>query len=239
MTPWFDLSDSAPSLEAYWDTVERNLRNGEVRLIFVADAIPAESRRIIEFLNEHMPLVEVLGLEIRQYEGRDIRALVPRVVGQTEFARQQKKAPSRSVVQTSEKEFLRSCPENTRDFFHRLFSESVQRGHTVSWGQKGFSIRIQMPDGRLASFFYGFPPGVNGSPVPLFQAYLGSINDPQLHDAVRRAFLKGIPFVLKGKHTLEISLDVEAIGKAASGLSEVLGVAEQAAAGEMRETDAP
>ncbi len=63
---WEESSDSGPDLDAYWDTVEQNLRTGQVRLLFVADEIPAELRRVIEFLNEHMPLVEVLGVEIRQ-----------------------------------------------------------------------------------------------------------------------------------------------------------------------------
>ena len=39
-----------------------------MRLLFVADQIPKELRRIIEFLNEHMSRIEVLGVEIRQYE---------------------------------------------------------------------------------------------------------------------------------------------------------------------------
>ena len=79
-----EATDSTPDIEAYWRTVERNLREGELRLLFVADEIPTELRRIIEFLNERMQTIEVLGVEIRQYEGQNIRALVPRVIGQTE-----------------------------------------------------------------------------------------------------------------------------------------------------------
>lgn len=234
-----EAPDSTRDLDEYWDAVERNLRNGEVRLLFVADEIPTELRRIIEFLNAHMPLVEVLGVEIRQYEGRDVRALVPRVVGQTEFARQQKKSPGRSAGPTTEREFLTACPESTRGFFEQLFSEAAAQGYTVSWGKKGFSLRVPSTDGQLVSFFYGYPPGVNGSPVPLFQAYLGSIGNPKLHDEVHRAFSKRIPFVLKGKHTLELALDKEALGVAASGLSAVLDVAERAARSEVADSDAP
>jgi hypothetical protein len=90
-----DPDQSSQAIEGFWASVEKNLRNGEVRLLFVADNIPTELRRIIEFLNEHMPLVEVLGVEIRQYEGQDVRALVPRVIGQTEYARQQKAETTR------------------------------------------------------------------------------------------------------------------------------------------------
>jgi len=83
-----ESTDSSQDLEAYWATVEQNLRNGQVRPLFVADEIPAELRSIIEFLNEHMPLVEVLGVEKRQYQIQGIQALVPRIIGQTEYARQ-------------------------------------------------------------------------------------------------------------------------------------------------------
>ncbi len=78
--------------ERFWDDVEQNLRSGRVRLVFVSDFIPAELRRVIEFLNERMTPTEVVGVEIKQYVGQgDLRTLVPRVVGQTEQARAQKR----------------------------------------------------------------------------------------------------------------------------------------------------
>jgi hypothetical protein len=70
--------------EAYWKQFEENLRLGKIRLLFVADAIPMELRRIIEFLNVQMKDAEVLGVEIRQYTSDGaISTLVPRIVGQT------------------------------------------------------------------------------------------------------------------------------------------------------------
>ncbi len=77
--------------ERFWDDVEQNLRSGRVRLIFVSDLIPAELRRVIEFLNERMSPTEVLGIEIKQYVGDgNLKTLVPRLIGQTEQARIQK-----------------------------------------------------------------------------------------------------------------------------------------------------
>ena len=49
--------------------METNLSVGRIRLLFVADALPAELVRIIEFLNEQMNPAEVLGVELRQYTG--------------------------------------------------------------------------------------------------------------------------------------------------------------------------
>ena len=78
-------------VDRFWEGVEINLRDKRIRLLFVADAIPVELRRIVEFLNEVMSPTEVLAVEIRQFAGQDVRALVPRVTGQTEATRQAKR----------------------------------------------------------------------------------------------------------------------------------------------------
>ena len=41
-------------------------------MLFVADRIPAELRRIVEFLNEQMDPAEVLALELRPYQGEEL-----------------------------------------------------------------------------------------------------------------------------------------------------------------------
>ncbi|HEY6309861.1 MAG TPA: hypothetical protein VIY52_03520 [Streptosporangiaceae bacterium] len=74
--------------EAFWQAVGTNLKEGRIRLIFVADEIPASLQRLVEFLNEQMPRVEVLAVEIHQYRaaGSKPGALVPRLIGQTSRA---------------------------------------------------------------------------------------------------------------------------------------------------------
>ncbi|MDQ2070798.1 hypothetical protein [Natronospira bacteriovora] len=214
-----------PDTEAYWTAVERHLRNGEVRLLFVADSIPTELRRIIEFLNEHMPLVEVLGIEIRQYEGQAVRALVPRVIGQTEFARQQKSSTSRSSKKTTREEFLAECSGRIRDFFVELFDSAVKAGYEIVWGTKGFSIRFPLASGSLLSLFYGYPASEQGPAKPLFQAYLGFIENTEISTALRQELMQKAKFVEKGKHTLEISMDEEMAVNLAAILPELLDVA--------------
>jgi len=70
-------------VERYWDNADLNLKQGKVRLIFVADRIPPELQRVIEFLNERMSPTEVLGVEIRYYSGEGFSTHIPRVIGQT------------------------------------------------------------------------------------------------------------------------------------------------------------
>jgi hypothetical protein len=79
--------------EVLWQQVKTNLQAGRIRMLFVADRIPAELRRIVEFLNEQMDPAEVLALELRQFQGEGVKTIVPTVYGQTEEAQQKKGAP--------------------------------------------------------------------------------------------------------------------------------------------------
>lgn len=81
--------------DAFWTAVKTNLQAGKVRLLFVSDAIPAELRRIVEFLNQQMDPAEVLAIEIRQFVGQGLQTLIPRVIGQTAEAAE-RKGPGRS-----------------------------------------------------------------------------------------------------------------------------------------------
>ncbi len=81
-----ELIDDNRNIEQFWDTVDTNIKAGKIRMLFVADKIPKELQRIIEFLNEQMTPAEVLGVEIKQFGNETIKTLVPRVVGQTSSA---------------------------------------------------------------------------------------------------------------------------------------------------------
>ncbi|WP_433968334.1 hypothetical protein [Tunturiibacter gelidiferens] len=61
-----------PEVESsrFWAQVKTNLEAQKIRLLFVADVIPRELRRIVEFLNRQMNPAEVLALELRQYGER-------------------------------------------------------------------------------------------------------------------------------------------------------------------------
>jgi hypothetical protein len=101
LVSWLDppQEDQENAADTFWQRVGANLREGHIRLVFVADEIPASLRRLVEFLNEQMPRVEVLALEIRQYRapGANSGALVPRLVGQTARAQAAKERPAPAV----------------------------------------------------------------------------------------------------------------------------------------------
>jgi hypothetical protein len=90
------LVDEGESVDGFWEHVSTNLRAGKVRLVFVADELPQELQRVIEFLNVQMSPAEVIGIEVRQYVGQGLKTLVPRVLGQTAEAQQRKGRTSSS-----------------------------------------------------------------------------------------------------------------------------------------------
>jgi len=70
-----------------WERTSTNLSAGRMRLVFVADYIPPELRRIVEYLNLQMRETDVAAVEIKQYAGGGLKTLVPKVIGLTEMKR--------------------------------------------------------------------------------------------------------------------------------------------------------
>jgi hypothetical protein len=124
------------SEESFWQAVEANLQAHRVRMIFVADAIPPELQRIIEFLNEQTTTAEVLGLEIKQYVGQAARTLVPRVIGLT--AQAQANKTGGPVVAWDEQRFLASMRERAgtevAEIAKRLLDSLTAKGWQLMWG---------------------------------------------------------------------------------------------------------
>lgn len=77
--------DGATTPDAFWAQVDANFSAGRMKLVFVADAIPRELARIVEFLNEQMR-AEVRAVELSWFTGGGVTALAPRVIGRTERA---------------------------------------------------------------------------------------------------------------------------------------------------------
>jgi hypothetical protein len=81
--------------EVFWQNVKTNIQAGRIRLLFVADQIPSELRRIVEFLNTQMNPAEVLALELQQFEGQGLKTIVPVVYGQTARVIKEPSRPAR------------------------------------------------------------------------------------------------------------------------------------------------
>lgn len=154
-----DKAQDETAIETFWQEVEKNLRAGKVRLLFVTDETPKELRRLVEFLNEKMSDVEVLAVEMKQFLGQASQTvLVPRVIGTTEVTREAKGGTVASKGRINRQEFMAKCIPNARPFFEYVLSQAEQRGYTIYWGTVGFSVRAKLPSsGQMVSFVYGYP----------------------------------------------------------------------------------
>lgn len=133
-----DITDLS-AVEEFWERVETNLRAGKIRLIFLADEIPSELRRIVEFLNTYSAPVEVLAVEVRQYVGEGLKALVPTVIGQTTQAKGRKSSGKREMRKWDESSFFRELEERTDatavEVAQRILDWARVRVTRVWWGE--------------------------------------------------------------------------------------------------------
>lgn len=131
------LSDEDADYDGFWERAKANLRAGRIRLVIVADKIPTELERVVEFLNEQMSPADVLAVEIRQYVGGDEQVLAPRVRGQTAEARQ-KKSPGgpRASRQWDEQSFLAETGRQAGQV-----EAGVVRAVLDYWAREAFPLR--------------------------------------------------------------------------------------------------
>ena len=198
-------------VENYWKQVEANLRQGQVRLIFVADDLPKELRRLVEFLNEQMSDVQVLAVEVKQFVGEGQKALVPRVIGATESALEKKGTRSGPKHFTNRDEFLSKCEFEVRPFFERVLDLAKARGHTINWGEVGFSVRGGPPLRAPGSFAYGYPPGSGPSRFSFRFDFLPLSDDES--GSLRQQLLALGVFEEGGNYFLNARLEGEILGQ--------------------------
>ena len=220
--------DNKDAIKEFWAQVESNLQNGKVRLLFVADSLPRELHTIIEFLNEKMRDVYVIGVELRQYVGGRVKILVPRVIGLTERIKQVKSGGGTPIRHIDREQFLAACSNDVREFFDEALTEAERRGLIIYWGTKGFSLRINDQNGDIQTYFYGFPPGAHGSSTAFIEGYLPPpIRETLLGQSVRKRFLSIHGFRSKGKYTLNLPLTKESIKSANQSMEIIWDIAQK------------
>jgi len=144
-------------VDAFWNDLERNLQNGKVRLVIVADEFRPEVRRTIEYLNAEMSNAEIYGLELRCYgDESESLVLVPYLIGQTQ-ATADRKGSTQAVWWPVER--LRSAYADLqdRDIAERLreaLDWAVDKGFFLEAKTQAptFGLRGRSGD-RIVSFF--------------------------------------------------------------------------------------
>lgn len=122
----------------YWNLVKTNLQAGRFRLIFLADIIPPNLKRVVEFLNSQMDPTEVLAIEIRQFfDNNDPQIIVPTLFGQT--IRSEQKKGTRIKHLWTEPEFYDRMSEYKNDLdiqkVKKILANAKDLGYQVKFGK--------------------------------------------------------------------------------------------------------
>lgn len=122
----------------FWQKVKTSLQAGRVPLVFVADEVPPELRRVVEFLNRQMDPAEVLAVEIRQYVGPGLKTLVPRVIGRT--AEAENKKGTTELARTWDRvsfsdEVRKSLPAKEANAIERVLDLCEQTAQDMGYGR--------------------------------------------------------------------------------------------------------
>ena len=147
----------------FFERVENNLKEGQLRLIFFLEEAPQELKSIVDFLNRQMERTEVLIVEAKQYKQENTKIVVPLLFGYTEQARLVKK--SVTVSTASQKQW------NEQTFFSALKNAAPNQiqnaqllmkfgltvtGRNIEWGsgkERGsFTARLVVGNKRFSMF---------------------------------------------------------------------------------------
>ena len=134
------------SVDEFWQRVKTNLDAGRIRMIFVADEVPRELQRIVEFCNGQMDPAEVLAVEVKQFIGQGLQTLVPRVIGQTVEAERKKNLIGRTEKQWDEASFFENLRQRKGD------KETDAARSILDWANKN-ALRIYWGKGSKDGCF--------------------------------------------------------------------------------------
>ena len=167
-----ELDDGAlgERADGFWDRVATNLAANRLRLLFVADEIPAPLAQVVEFLNEQMFNIEVMAVEIKQFNGASIQTLVPRVLGR---ATSRAVTPSRGMGGTVHRSsgaqnvtrgnilelFEQRAGPEAHDAAARLVGVADKHGADFGPGSTGISIRGRCLSKVVSVAWLYFEPG--------------------------------------------------------------------------------
>lgn len=123
-------------------------------MVFVADTIPRELARIVEFLNEQMK-ADVRAVELSWFESESgVTALTPRIIGETERAQNEKTARSalppigrEAWIQEHLAKFGAATTEGAEAFIEVV--EQAGSRAEVSKAQASLIAVADLPDGHL------------------------------------------------------------------------------------------
>lgn len=159
----YELDSEVTDIEDFFEQVENNLKEGQLRLIFFLEEAPVELKSIVEFLNRQMERTEVLIVEAKQYQKENTKIVFPVLFGYTEQARMVKKSVTVKTASTkkwNEQSFYSELEKNSPN--KTQIAQSLMKfglsvtGRNIEWGsgkERGsFTARLVIAGHRLSLF---------------------------------------------------------------------------------------
>ena len=144
-----EQTDEQPDVSAFWNKVATNLAAKNLRLLFVADVIPDDLARIVEFLNaQFRDNIEALAVEIKQFKGKSDAsgsALVPRVIGRTAKRPPPPSPRPNLTLDLFLAEWAESAGHAVRDAAELLINVAKENGAPFTLGKEAVTIRGTCP----------------------------------------------------------------------------------------------
>lgn len=133
--------------EEFWQRVDDSFVAGRIKLVFVADTIPRELARIVEFLNEQMK-ADVRAVELNWFEGGGVKAFTPRIIGDTQRAQAAKASSKGLPPPVSVEEWIEAN-------LARYGAEAVKAGYVFQnvIAQAGGNVEVAQRQGSIPAVF--------------------------------------------------------------------------------------
>lgn len=228
-------------VDEFFEQVESNLRQGQIRMVFFMEEAPAELKSIVDFLNKQMERSEILIVEAKQFQSEEgLRVIAPTLFGFTEEARRVKKTVTVSSGQKKKwNEVLffqdaesRLKPEEVK-LLRAVYDHFTAKQIGIRWGggKVTGSFSLLVPNIISASFF---SVSSDGSIFFNFGYIVGSPEADafreQLDRAIRETSGLVIPDNTEGKYPMfKISAWGPKVNQLMTALDQVLDSAEQVA----------
>jgi len=149
------------SVDSFNAEVEKNLREGKIRLIIAVDELVEPLRVTVTFLNSYSNF-EILLLQISSFEESEARkVLIASVFG---YAQKERRL-GRTKPKVNEEIFLARCQEEGHEMAMELYAKAKvlkdrrsDNGDFMNWGVSGYSYRMPWegkPNGETIFIGYG------------------------------------------------------------------------------------
>ena len=125
------------------------------RIVLVASDIVPAIRSTSEYLNRRG--LRVTCLEFGYFGSETGEELLSTDIVVDQISSQSKRFNTAAGPRTDEETFIAACDDSGRTLFEPILSLGTQSGFAVVWGSRGFSLRVELPDGKQRTICIGHP----------------------------------------------------------------------------------